>query len=55
MKSDIFKSENATYNQDLSTEAVLIEIGNNKSSRQDVENCINALSEALKNLALKSN
>lgn len=53
VKADIFVAEQ-TYNQDLSTEAVLIDIGNKNSSKQDVENCINALGEALKNLVLKS-
>ncbi|WP_051541718.1 stage II sporulation protein P [Clostridium lundense] len=38
------------YNQDLSNNAVLIELGNNKSSNSDIEECMNALISALKNV-----
>lgn len=38
------------YNQDLSNNTVLIELGNNKSSDKDVEECVNTLVSALKNI-----
>lgn len=38
------------FNQDLSNNAILIELGNNKSSDSDVEKCINSIVSALKNI-----
>lgn len=38
------------YNQDLSNNAILIELGNNKSSDSDIEKCINSIVSALKNI-----
>ncbi|MBZ9618271.1 M56 family metallopeptidase [Clostridium estertheticum] len=37
------------YNEDLSNNSALIEIGNNMSSNSDIEACVNALVSALKN------
>jgi bla regulator protein BlaR1 len=37
------------YNQDLSNNSTLIELGNNMSSDSDIEACVNALVSALKN------
>lgn len=37
-------------NQDLSSKSVLIEVGNNKSSDDDIMDCINAIAAALKNV-----
>ncbi len=38
------------FNQDLSKNSILIEIGNDKSTDSDIENCVNALVSALKNV-----
>lgn len=38
------------FNQDLSNNSALIEIGNNMSSDSDIEDCVNALVSALKNI-----
>ncbi|MBU3128751.1 M56 family metallopeptidase [Clostridium tagluense] len=38
------------FNQDLSGNAALIEIGNNRSSDSDIETCVNALVSAIKNI-----
>jgi bla regulator protein BlaR1 len=51
VKSDMFelKGEVVSYfNQDLSNNSMLIEIGNNMSSDNDIEECINVLVSALK-------
>lgn len=55
IKADIFISERSTYNQDLSKQSILIDIGNENSSKQDVENCVDALGEAFKKVTLESN
>lgn len=38
------------FNQDLSNKAVLVELGNDKSSDNDIEECMNALVISLKNI-----
>ncbi len=40
------------FNQDLSNRSVLIELGNDKSSDNDIEECMNALVAALKNIQI---
>lgn len=51
IKSDIyFYNKGMSYfNQDLSNNCALIDIGNNMSSDSDIESCVNALVSALKN------
>lgn len=51
VRTDIYFYENGIgyFNQDLSNNSALIEIGNNMSSDSDIEACINALVSALKN------
>lgn len=39
------------YNQDLSNKSVLVEIGNDWSNDKDIENCVDTLVAALKNIA----
>lgn len=39
------------YNQDLSNKSVLVEIGNDWPNDKDIEDCVNALVSALKNIA----
>ena len=46
----IMKNALGYFNQDLSNRAILIEIGTKFSSEKDRNDCIKALSEALKNL-----
>lgn len=50
VKADIFLYTNGIYcfNQDLSDNSALIEIGNDASSDRDIEECINALVSALR-------
>lgn len=53
IKSDIleFNSKSLSYfNQDLSNNAILIEIGNNMSNHSDIDECLNAIVSALKNI-----
>lgn len=40
----------AYFNQDLSNNSVLIEIGNDESPDKDIENCVDALVSSLKNI-----
>lgn len=51
VKSDIlfYNTGIAYFNQDLSNNSTLINIGNNMSSDSDIEDCVNALVSALKN------
>ncbi|MCY6372151.1 stage II sporulation protein P [Clostridium ganghwense] len=52
VKSDIFEFNGEVlsyFNQDLSNNSMLIEIGNDMSSDSDIEECINVLVSALKN------
>lgn len=44
----IYENGLSYFNQDLSNNSVIIEIGNNKSSDNDIEECVNALVSALK-------
>lgn len=44
-----YKKGTLHFNQDLSHHALVIDIGNEKSSDSDIEKCINALVSALKN------
>ncbi|MCY6356253.1 M56 family metallopeptidase [Clostridium sp. ZS2-4] len=52
VKSSVFEYNKGIsyFNQDLSNRSVLIEIGNNMSSDSDVEECVNVLVSALKNI-----
>ncbi|MFD3157261.1 stage II sporulation protein P [Haloimpatiens sp. FM7330] len=52
VKACIFEYKNVRsyFNQDLSNKSILIELGNNKSSDNDVEECVNALVSALENV-----
>ena len=52
IKSDIFFYDNGIsyFNQDLSNNSVLIDIGNSMSSDTDIEECVNELVSALKNV-----
>ena len=45
-----YKTGISYFNQDLSNNATLIELGNNTSSDSDIEACVNALVSALKNI-----
>ncbi|MBK1812189.1 stage II sporulation protein P [Clostridium sp. YIM B02505] len=46
----IYNNQPSYFNQDLSNNSVLIEIGNNMSSDSDIEACVNALVSALKDI-----
>lgn len=48
----MYKSGVKYFNQDLSNKSLLIEVGNNKSSDEDVKECINALTTAIKNVKI---
>lgn len=52
VKPEIFFFETGTsyFNQDLSKNSVIIEVGNNNSSNSDIEECVNAIVSALKNI-----
>ncbi|MGH4123781.1 MAG: M56 family metallopeptidase [Clostridium sp.] len=52
IKSDVYYYNKGIlyFNQDLSNNAALINIGNNMSSDSDIEDCVNALVTALKNI-----
>lgn len=41
---------NQNFNLDLSSKALLVEVGNPKSNKEDIEYCINKLSTAIKNI-----
>ena len=49
LKQKFYTNGISYFNQDLSNNSVLIEIGNNMSSDSDIEDCVNALVSALKN------
>ncbi|WMJ79133.1 stage II sporulation protein P [Clostridium sp. MB40-C1] len=49
-----YKKGNLYFNQDLSNHSLLIEIGNDKSSDDDIEKCTNALVSALKAIYIKN-
>ncbi|GAA0177476.1 hypothetical protein SH2C18_07020 [Clostridium sediminicola] len=52
VESEVFFYETGVsyFNQDLSKNSTLIEIGNNMSSDSDIEDCVNALVSALKSI-----
>ncbi|MBU5485622.1 stage II sporulation protein P [Clostridium sp. MSJ-11] len=56
VKANIYLYNNGVdyFNQDLSKNSLLVEIGNNTSTIEDVNACINALVSAFKNLNIKS-
>jgi Antirepressor regulating drug resistance, predicted signal transduction N-terminal membrane component len=51
VETEIYSYNNGKlcFNQDLSNNSVLIEIGNSMSSDTDIESCVNAIVQALKN------
>lgn len=46
----LYKNGTIYFNQDLSNSSALIEVGDDNSTDSDVNECINALSTALKNI-----